>query len=320
MTSPRPSLDDLRREIDEIDTAIHDLLMRRAEIGRLVREVKGDGGLYIRPGREAQILRRLVARHAGPFPARVLVRLWREIVSAFSAMQGPFAIAVSVPQEGPDLSLLARDHFGGDSPIMRFESAFGVMRAVADREATVGVLPLPRDGDGNPWWRALTREGEARPRIVARLPFAPSAQRGEQPEALAVALMPQEESGEDRSLLIVETETPLSRDALKAQVEAVGLSVLETKFWTDDPGHRLALVETDGYLAEDDGRLARLTAAEGATIGHAWVVGGYAVPLSPDSVAPEPVASEDPTPESLTRESGAPAPSEPAEGPQDDAP
>ena len=35
----------------------------------------------LRPGREALILRRLVARHRGPFSRAVLVRLWRELIS-----------------------------------------------------------------------------------------------------------------------------------------------------------------------------------------------------------------------------------------------
>ena len=57
-------LDDLRQEIDGIDVALHDLLMRRVEIGRQVAEAKGkDRGPYFRPGREAQIIRCLVARN-----------------------------------------------------------------------------------------------------------------------------------------------------------------------------------------------------------------------------------------------------------------
>ena len=280
-----PSLDDLRREIDEIDTRIHDLLMERAEVGRRVGEVKGSGGPYIRPGREAQILRRLIARHSGPFPHRVVVRLWREIVSAFSAMQGPFAIAASAPDGGPDLAPLARDHFGSESPIQRHGSSAGVLRSVTDGVATVGVLPVPRDDDGDPWWRVLSRDGEARPRIVARLPFAAPKQRGDLTEALAVALIPQEESGEDRSYVILEARAQISRSSLMSRFAAVGLEIVGICLWTDGPDRRLHLVELEGYLAEDDPRLAQLTGEGAEAIDHIWAVGGYAVPLGPAALA-----------------------------------
>ena len=62
------SLSDLRNEIDEIDKRLHDLLMRRVEIGREVAEAKTgtDAGPNLRPGREAQIIRGLAARNNGP--------------------------------------------------------------------------------------------------------------------------------------------------------------------------------------------------------------------------------------------------------------
>src|SRR3546814_11677568 len=62
MSSSRTALDDLRRQVDEIDDAIHDLLMRRAKLGESIGLVKGDGRATLRPEREAQILRRLASR------------------------------------------------------------------------------------------------------------------------------------------------------------------------------------------------------------------------------------------------------------------
>src|SRR5262245_56213674 len=96
------SLDSLRREIDSIDEAMHDLLMRRALLGNRIRQAKGSGGeapIY-RPGREAAILRRLIARHSGPLPAAVVVRVWREIIAALTALQGPLSVAVFAPGAG----------------------------------------------------------------------------------------------------------------------------------------------------------------------------------------------------------------------------
>ena len=56
------NLDELRREIAGIDDQLLTLLGRRIEIGRAVARSKApNGGPFLRPGREAAILRRLRA-------------------------------------------------------------------------------------------------------------------------------------------------------------------------------------------------------------------------------------------------------------------
>ena len=109
------SLDDLRREIDEIDDQLHDLLMRRTEIvGRVgaVKRLESTPGLALRPGREAEIIRRIVNRHKGPFPLEVLVRIWRELLSAQVAVQGQYSIGVFAPEDVAAYRDLGRDQFG----------------------------------------------------------------------------------------------------------------------------------------------------------------------------------------------------------------
>ena len=73
------SLDDLRRQIDEIDRMLHDLLIRRSEVVERIGALKGsersNGVVYLRPGREAVVLRRLIERHRGPLPKATLVRI-----------------------------------------------------------------------------------------------------------------------------------------------------------------------------------------------------------------------------------------------------
>src|SRR3546814_11600564 len=119
------------------DVCSSDLLAR--QIGR----AKGQGAVFMRPGREARVLRRLVARHKGPFPKPVVTRIWREIISGFTRLQGPFSAAAYAPQEGPDLAVLTRDHFGSLTPVTRFESALGVLRAVPSATPHLRPRPLP---------------------------------------------------------------------------------------------------------------------------------------------------------------------------------
>ena len=280
MTARGPSLDELRREIDEIDIAIHDLLMRRAEIGRKVGEVKGDDAPVFRPGREAQILRRLLARHGGPLSPRVVMRIWRELVSAFAAMQKPFSVAAYEPEEGESLATLARNHFGSASPPRGYALASSVLRAVTEGEATLGVLPLPHQGESESWWCALSPDGQARPRIVARLPFVPPAKADCQDEALVVGLMPPEPSGDDRGYVIVETREPASRGGLKERLETAGLKVLDSSVGGPASHPCLHFVEVGGFLAEDDPRLAKLVEDSEGPIGRIWSAGCYARPLA----------------------------------------
>ncbi len=276
MPAPGSSLDDLRREIDEIDSAIHDLLMKRAEIGRRVGEAKGSGAHAFRPGREAQVLRRLLGRHGGPFPPRVVMRIWREIVSAFAAMQGPFSVAALRPEEGQDLTALAREHFGSACPLRAFAVGSSVLRAVAEGEATLGVVPLPHQGEPECWWRMLGPDGKARPRIVARLPFVPPETTAGAAEALVVGMSPPEPSGDDCSYLIVETQGPLSRGRLRERLEAAGFKILDSSVSTEGEDPRLHFIEVEGFLAEDDKRFGRLLEEEDSAIGQAWAVGSYA--------------------------------------------
>ncbi|MEM7224811.1 MAG: chorismate mutase [Pseudomonadota bacterium] len=289
MAADQRSLNDLRKEIDAIDGALQDLLIQRTSLAQSIAAAKGDTSVFIRPGREAQVVRRLVARHSGAFPKAALVRLWRDIISAVTALQGPFAVAVCTPPNGPDLRALARDHFGAVTPFSAFESAMGVLRAVSEGKATVGVLPLPQSDEQESWWRALARGGDDTPRIVARLPFAPSASaQGDDAEALVVAQTGQEESGRDRSYLVLETAEELSRDALGQLLASAELAVVDVKHTRDLADHRLDLIEVEGYLAAEDPRLERLSRGHAEQIRQYWLVGGYAVPFSAEELAAEP--------------------------------
>ena len=61
-TTPPRSLAEVRAELDRIDDTIHDLLMERAGIvAQGITAAKT--GLALHPGREAQIIRLLLARH-----------------------------------------------------------------------------------------------------------------------------------------------------------------------------------------------------------------------------------------------------------------
>lgn len=116
MPDNAPSLDELRREIDRLDDNIQDLLIQRTAAVERIGALKGDDTIYLRPGRQAEILRRLVARHHGRYPRVALIRLWNEMMGALVALQGPFTLAVYMPERGAGYLELARDQYGAYTP------------------------------------------------------------------------------------------------------------------------------------------------------------------------------------------------------------
>jgi len=278
------SLARLRRQIDDIDDQVHDLLMQRTDVAGKIGALKNGAG-HMRPGREATVLRRLIARHKGALPRALIVRIWREIFSANTALQGPLAVAVYAPEGTFGYRNLARDHFGWRTPMTAFRSAAQVLEAVSDGKASVGVLPVPHGDETEPWWRNLTRDGAEMPRIIARLPFAVlDAPRGDGPEALAIGLAAPEPTDRDHSYLTVETGEVISRSQLMEILTASGLGALDIQA-CDEGGRSLHLVEVEGFVAADDERLAQLLELSEGRLAHAWAVGGFAVPLSLEEMA-----------------------------------
>jgi len=283
MIKPAPvTLAALRRDIDRIDEAIHDLLMRRTEAVLAVAAAKRESGdPVLRPAREAEVLRRLVARHKGKFPKIALVRAWREIMAGHVHVQGRFSLAVYAPAGSGALVRLAHDHFGTVTPSLRHDTAPGVLREVTDGTATVGVLPLPEEDETDPWWPNLAGNESNTPRIIARLPFAPSNGRGGA-AALAVALLEQERSGVDHSYVILETAGDVSRHAITEALEAAGLSPVFLAAAPAPAGPGVFyLAEIADFVGRGDERLARLTPVARRAI----AVGGYAVPLTEAELA-----------------------------------
>ncbi|MBY0338381.1 MAG: chorismate mutase [Acetobacteraceae bacterium] len=188
MAPPLPdALDALRAEIDALDDQLHDLLMRRADVvDRLARSRAKAPGTTLRPGREAAILRRLLARHRGAMPARAVVRLWRELFASSIQQQAGFAVAVA-----PGAEDAARLHFGPGTPL-RLRDEDAALNAVRGGSMAVAVLPWPSPKAR--WWQGLDA---TRLHIIARLPFLDDGS----PAAAVVGPAPADPSGADRTVL-----------------------------------------------------------------------------------------------------------------------
>jgi chorismate mutase / prephenate dehydratase len=261
----------LRAEIDALDDAMHDLLMQRAAVvARLAGSRAKGQRLPAAPGARGRRAAPPARPPCGPLARERVVRIWREVFMASTAIQGAFTVAAHAPQSAE--TRLAREHFGPITPIRVHPTPARALAAVSEGEASVAVLPAPAETDQAEaaWWARLDAP---RLQVVARLPFIAASSA---PEALVVAPVPPDPSGEDRSLLLVEAEADAPRGRIAQALAEAGLKagavlVLRAGDAT------LALAEVEGFLRADDARLAALPWA------RRTILGAYAAPVAGDA-------------------------------------
>ena len=267
----------LRSQLDAMDDALHDLVMRRASVVAQVGQLAVKGAVKLRPGREAAIIRRLLARHQGPFPPASLVMLWRQLFQGTTALQAPCALVVCDPDPAGAYAALAREHFGALSTLRVYRTPAQAIGEISAGTAAAAVLPMPAEGESpsGAWWTALLHKDDPRIHVTARLPFwAPRPEGAAKLQALVVCAAPPDPSGADRSLLGFEVPPEQSRARLSQALATAGLQAGHTVL-RRDPGAARVLVDVAGFVAESDPRLDSLT----ATLRPPIVLGAYAVPL-----------------------------------------
>ena len=270
-TQAMPDLSLLRAELDRIDDAIHDLLIERSGVVEKVA-LSGKPAAF-RPGREADIVRRLVGRHSGHLPPRTLFRMWRELLAGTTGMQTKVTVAVCESGPASVLTPLAREHFGTATAIRVHTSPAQALNDLSSGAATVAVLPVPTEAAStrDDWWATLANR-TPRLFVIGRLPFWTDGKPAAQ--ALVVATAAPDASTADHSFLVVELDNDVSRDRLSLSLTGVGLSLGQILL-RRDAGTAVALVEVAGFLFDDDPRLTEL----GTTVRRPAVLGSYAEPI-----------------------------------------
>jgi chorismate mutase len=276
-------LADLRGELDAIDDAIHDLLMRRAGVVDQVGALVSRGKVPLRPGREAAIIRRLLARHQGRLPKQVLPRLWRELFAGTTAMQASYVIAVCQTDPATGFIACAREHFGALTPLRVHRTPAQAIGEVSAGHAIAAVLPMPEEEEsqGSAWWTALLHRDEPRIHVVGRLPFWTGRSEGAPGvQALVVAAAAPDASGDDRSLLGLELPDDVSRARLAAALTGAGFAPGATILRRPQGAPvAFALVDVAGFVADADPRLAAIPDMARPPV----VLGAYAVPVDGES-------------------------------------
>jgi chorismate mutase/prephenate dehydratase len=145
-----PALSEARARIDGIDQQIQGLIAERARWAHQVGKAKGPLKAaidYYRPEREAQVLRQVLDRNDGPLSDEVLLRLFREIMSACLAQQEPLTIGYLGP-EGTFSQQAMIKHFGHSARGLPLSSVEEVFEEVEAGHADFGVVPVENSGQG----------------------------------------------------------------------------------------------------------------------------------------------------------------------------
>ncbi|MEM2739784.1 MAG: prephenate dehydratase [Candidatus Bathyarchaeia archaeon] len=145
-------LEGLRREIDELDKRIVELLARRASIARAIGEVKREAKLCITDlGREWEVLSNVRAESLklGLNPD-VVVDIYRRIIDLCRSVQSSVKVAFLGPR-GSFTEEAARRFFPLEDYIefMGYPSIRDLFRAVEEGEADYGVAPIENSIEGS---------------------------------------------------------------------------------------------------------------------------------------------------------------------------
>jgi chorismate mutase len=225
-----PSLADLRREIDRLDAAMHDLLIERGTIiDRLIAVKKTqDSGSAFRPGREAAMMKVLAERHHGLLPFDTIESIWRIIISTFTYVQAPYAVHASVEAGDDKMRDSARFHFGFTVPYVTHKDVSSVIKAVQNAAGDLGIFSFSKKA-ASPWWLGL--DAPDAPKIIARLPFV---ERPDHPAGTPVFVISKPlADAAVRETVIFHCETEEWNDVVGPALSQQGL-LIETEFHHDD--------------------------------------------------------------------------------------
>ena len=151
-------LSELRQTINQLDDEILALVRRRMVLAADVIAAKNGGAAY-RPGREAQVMARLVAS-APDLPAGLVVNLWRQLMTASTALQSD-SMTIAVHR---DAMAVAGWHFGGFFRTIGCDDLASVRQAMGDG-ADIALLPAGCEAEMAGW--LLGEEGL---HVIARTP------------------------------------------------------------------------------------------------------------------------------------------------------
>lgn len=141
-------LDELRRQIDDLDAKLVELLNERARVVVQVGKVKQrDQSPVYAPDREQRVLEHVRSLNQGPLPDSCLEAIWRELMSGSFALEKPLRIGYLGPP-GTFSHLAARRKFGSCVEYDPLVDIAAVFEEVTRGQVDLGVVPIENSTEG----------------------------------------------------------------------------------------------------------------------------------------------------------------------------
>jgi len=139
-------LQQLRKQIDELDDELLKLINQRAGLAQQIGHLKKDGTIF-RPEREAQVVKRLQGANKGPLKDDAVAQLFTEVMSQCRALEAPTTVAYLGP-EGTFSEMAMLKRFGRAVKGHPCASIDEVFREVESEAAQYGMVPVENSSEG----------------------------------------------------------------------------------------------------------------------------------------------------------------------------
>jgi chorismate mutase/prephenate dehydratase len=136
------NLDDLRKQIDEIDAKLVELLNQRASVVIEVGSIKKQTSVPVySPDREKEVLEKIAGHNKGPLPNKCLAAIWRELMSGSFTLERPLRIGYLGPA-GSFSHTAAIGKFGTSVDYEPLVDIRGIFDEVSKGHCDLGVVPI----------------------------------------------------------------------------------------------------------------------------------------------------------------------------------
>jgi chorismate mutase/prephenate dehydratase len=144
-----PALAKLRTQIDALNLELLRLLNQRSELVVEVGRLKHANGIAVyQPGREREVIERMIAANAGPLTAHHVRRIFTELISASRDLEHELRVAYLGPAHTYSHQA-ARGHFGASAIFVPEPSVAAAFQALENGRADVAVVPVENSTDGS---------------------------------------------------------------------------------------------------------------------------------------------------------------------------
>lgn len=144
----REQIEDLRRDIDDIDARILDLLNQRMALARQIGVCKaGEGHAIVDKAREDSLLKGLLSQNPGPLDNEKLKSIFGEIIAAARQVQEPRIISYLGP-EATFTHVAALSYFRRSDSLIPQPSIKDVFDEVEKGASRYGVVPVENSIEG----------------------------------------------------------------------------------------------------------------------------------------------------------------------------